>query len=368
MNTPVLIAAVSARSLATAAHKTGLPVYVLDLYDDVDTQRITLASRRVKTESDGFDAVDLLTQAQELCPPHTPLVYGAGFEHCPHLLAQLARGRHLYGNSPDVVQAVKDPRYFFSLLKRLNIPHPETQLEMPDITTNRWLVKTIGGTGGYHVHPLKQSFSIGGQPCYYQRYLEGKPHSVLFLADGKQSRVVGYNEQWINEEFASAPYLYAGAMSVDDMPFQTELTEVVALLVRETGLRGLCGMDILLNATGFHVLEINPRPPSTFELHQQKGDLFYWHLQACDGVLPEILLHPHHLRAKIILYAQRTLKIPAHPEWPAWTADHPRPNSIIQRGEPICTVFAQGKQSQLTVIKREKQLQTCLKRWQEIAV
>ncbi|EIJ42042.1 putative ATP-dependent carboligase [Beggiatoa alba B18LD] len=364
--TPLLIVAVSARALAVSAHKAGLATYVLDLFADTDTQRVALAYQQVQAQTYNFDDTDLLEQVHRLCPTNTALVYGSGFEHNPALLAKLAQGRYLYGNTPDILQFIKDPQAFFGLLHRQGIPHPETRLTPPTDTSTGWLVKHIGGTGGYHVQPLKTVITEKKSACYYQRQLAGNPHSVLFLANGKTAEIIGYNEQWINEDFASTPYLYAGAMRVDDMPFQPEITEVVNCIVKETGLKGLCGMDMILNATGFHVLEINPRPPASFELHQIKGNLFYWHLQATMGKLPTSpLAHPRYNRAKRILYALKTLNIPRYPQWSAWTADQPRPNSVIQRGEPICTIFAQGRNCKALILKREQQLQTLLKRWQE---
>lgn len=358
---PILIAALSGRALACAANKAGIPSYVADIFNDEETQASTLASTKIKTAGIGFDTEDLIKKIQQLCPPDIALTYGTGFEHCPDLLTQLAKGRRLYGNPAEVVKQVKEPQHFFPLLKKLAIPYPETQLEKPKQVSG-WLTKVIGGAGGYHIRPCCSSDKTI-QDHYYQKELVGNPHSVLFLANGKEALIIGYNELWANILFDDKPFLYEGAVSVLDMPFQAQLQEAVNALVAHTQLTGLCSMDIVLNATGFHVLEINPRPAITFELHQLQGNLFYWHLEACKGRLPKQLPHPKNPRAHAIVYAQHDLFIPAELKWPAWTADHPVAHTQIYAGQPICSVFAQGQKCQQRVQERQQQLHHFLKHW-----
>lgn len=364
LKTPLLVVALSGRALACAAHKLGIPVYVLDVFNDVDTQACAVASQRVATLNSEFDPDALLAAVQNLCPPDTPLVYGAGFESNPILLAKLAEGRELLGNTPALIEQLKDPAYFFPLLDKLHLPHPETQLTPPE-ACEEWLVKQIGGAGGQHVQVLQEcSSNADAQAWYYQRRLAGNPHSMIFLANGEQAYIIGYNEQWHDEAFSfttQTPFLYKGAMSVDDMPLQENLQQAVNAIVAATGLRGLCSMDMMLNASGFHILEINPRPTASFELHQLQGNLFYGHLQACHGILPDHLPHPKHQRAHSILYAGADVKIPDNLHWPAWTADHPAPHQQIRAGDPICTIFAQGGRSLQKVQQREQRLLFMLK-------
>jgi len=358
---PILIAALSGRALACAANKAGIPAYVVDIFNDEETQASTLACAKINTAGAGFDAEDLIQKIDRLCPPNTAFTYGTGFEHCPDLLTHLAKGRRLYGNSAEVVKQVKEPQHFFPLLKKLAIPAPETQLEKPEQVSG-WLTKIIGGAGGYHIHPCSRTEKIT-QHHYYQKELMGNPHSVLFLANGSEALIIGYNELWANILFDNKPFLYEGAVSVLDMPLQTQLQDAVSALVEHVKLVGLCSMDIVLNATGFHVLEINPRPTITFELHQLHGNLFYWHLEACKGRLPKHLPRPKNLRAHAIVYAQHDLSIPAALKWPAWTADHPIAHTRIHAGQPICTVFAQGKKCQQRVQDRQQQVRHYLKHW-----
>src|SRR4051812_29342151 len=125
----------------------------------------------------GFDADALIAAAETLAPvkasPNCGLVYGSGLESRPELLGKLARGRRLWGNRPEVLGAVKDPGYFFGMLDRLELPHPEIRSEPPREAAG-WLVKGVGGAGGGHIKALGQAPPTGADE-YYQRRVGGRP-------------------------------------------------------------------------------------------------------------------------------------------------------------------------------------------------
>lgn len=344
---PFLIAAVSGRALAASARRAGHAVVVLDFFNDLDTQAWAIRSRACAGPG-GFDARRLLQAAQALCPPElcAGLVYGAGFENRPGLLARLARGRRLYGNTPDTLALVKDPGRFFALLKRLGIPYPETRWTRPPVLEG-WLRKKAGGAGGGHVVPAGNPTRQGRGRTYYQRKIPGRSCSALFLADGREAHLVGFNEQR-TAGGVCAPYLYGGAVSHARLPARIR-DEVQALLMRlvpETGLRGLNGLDFLVDALGrIQVLEVNPRPPATLDLYDAdcRESLFDWHLRACRGELPRSpLVQRIQVRAHAIVYAPAPVRIPARWRWPAWCTDLPREGLPVPPGAPVCTVHSRG--------------------------
>src|SRR5581483_7112418 len=106
------------------------------LFGDADMRAAAEASLVVAGSLDhGFDGAALVAAADRLAPPRAPaaygLVYGAGLEDRPDLIAALCRGRRLYGNSPRTVGLAKDPRSFFTLLDRLGAPHPAISFLRP---------------------------------------------------------------------------------------------------------------------------------------------------------------------------------------------------------------------------------------------
>src|SRR5512134_1151452 len=150
---PLLIAAVTARPLAASAHRGGFAAAVLDLFADADTRALGYPCRNVcRDDALRFDTRRLLVAADELAPAGrcAGVVLGAGFEAETGLMARLAEGRRLLGNSPETVAAIKDPARFFRLLERLGVAHPETRLAPPPDSAG-WLAKRRGGAGGTHV-------------------------------------------------------------------------------------------------------------------------------------------------------------------------------------------------------------------------
>ena len=347
--TPLLVVSASGRALAQSAAKSGHKVVVLDLFNDMDLRALAKASRCVATRNGKFDARRLLAAAQMLCPPDRcgGLVYGSGFEGRPALLAQLARGRTLFGNPPDTIALLKDPARFFALLDAFDIAHPETRLD-PPADAALWLVKRKGGAGGAHVKPARPRHRAG-RHRYFQKLQAGRTLSVLFAADGREACVIGCNEQWTAGNGQYAPYRYGGAVSGIELPehvvarIATTLNHVVAA----TGLVGLNGLDFILGAAQVpQVLEINPRPTATIDLYDANfaDGLFAVHVRACSGELPRVSRIAQ-ARAHAIVYATDAMRVPDDMQWPAWCTDIPESGSFIAGGAPLCSAHAEGDTS-----------------------
>ncbi len=327
-----------------------MKVVVLDLFNDIDLRALCVASHRVATVSGKFDARRLLAAAQLLCPPQrcAGLVYGSGFEGRPGLLTQLARGRRLLGNAPETVARIKDPLRFFALLDSFAIPHPQVRLQ-PPAEVQGWLVKRAGGAGGSHVKAARPRHRARPQR-YFQKWQAGRTLSVLFIANGREARLIGCNEQWTADAAKGGRYCYGGAVSRAAVThaLQARINGFIARLVRSTGLTGLNGLDFILDAHGdAHVLEINPRPPATLELYDADAGagLLALHLRACAGELPDA---PQALRARAhaIVYAASALHVPASVRWPQWCTDLPESGSFIPAGAPVCSVHAEAHTSE----------------------
>jgi uncharacterized protein len=344
-----LIAASSGRALAASAHRAGIPVHVVDLFADRDTRRYAHTARVVGTLRNGFDPAWLIERIGQLRQSQNleGLVVGSGFEDRLELLELLSEHCRLLGNPASTVRLVKDPAYFFGLLERLGIPYPETVQQPPADHHTGWLIKRIGAMGGDHIRLLKPG-EIGKPGYYLQRYIEGRPYSVVFLADGKGARIIGYNELWQARGFEPTPFKYGGAVSLPEMDkgLVDKLTEAIRALVAAFELRGLCGLDLIVDADRrFYVLEINPRPPATFELHEGRVSLFQQHLCACRGSLPAKMpaVEIHEARAHAVLYAARPIEVKEEIDWPVWASDLPASGTSIEQGAPVCTVHARAR-------------------------
>jgi len=354
-----LVAAVTGRALAASAARGGHRVVVTDCFADRDTRAVARACRSVVGRHGlRFDRRALLAAAAQLAPPgrSAGLVYGSGFEGRVPLLARLAAGRRLFGNAPAVVAAVRDVRRFFALLDRLGIRYPETRDAAPRAPAG-WLIKQPGGAGGAHVRRAGHGRAPAG--AYYQRLEAGRSVSALFLADGRRSSLVGFNEQWAVPARPGRPFLYGGAVGGVVLPetVASDVRDRLDALVAATGLVGLNGLDFLLQGERWLALEVNPRPTATMELYDQDypRGLFDWHLRACGGELPDCVPPPRAVRAHAVVYVPGAVRMPAGFAFPRWCRDLPYPGARLAPGDPLCTVHAAARDvERATVLVRRR--------------
>ena len=120
-------------------------------------------------------------------------------------------------------------------------------------------MKKIGGCGGQHIRFVTKE-TKAEEGYYFQRIAPGTRASVLFLADGAQAKIIGFNQQ-LSTENEETLYWYAGAINRLGLSsaMQSEMASKLNKLVEATGLIGLNGMDFIVNGDDYRVLEINPQ-------------------------------------------------------------------------------------------------------------
>lgn len=342
----MLIAAVSARSLAAASARAGLVPLTVDFFADRDTQVTAAASLQfdgtMKAGIAEDDLLDKLEQLAEAAPsPPVGFLYGSGFETTPALLDAVAARWPVLGNSADTVAAVKDPAKFFPALEALGIPYPESRMERP-VELEGWLAKRVGGAGGSHVLP-----AIEAQPegLYYQRRVDGAPASLLFVGDGTAMVPLGFSEQWAAPS-ARSPFRYGGAVRPADLSANAEnrMVEAAADLVESFGLVGLGSADFLVSGDTVWLLEINPRPGATLDIFDEPDrPLISFHLDAVTRRKLPTGRGMSDAAASAVVFATLDVTVPDAFEWPDWTSDRPKRGERIAKDGPICTVMARGK-------------------------
>lgn len=343
----LLIAAVSGRALARAAADAGYVPLVADFFADADTKELAYACSKMPGPiARGFQWGSLepaLTTLEKDAPcPIVGLVYGSGFEDRTELLARIAARWPLLGNDAATVEKIKAPEHFFALFDDLAIPHPTTVMERPRRAAG-WVAKRRGGAGGSHVVPGR--LRTGAGDVYYQALVEGRTVSALFVANGRNARVLGFSEQWT----APAPgrlWRYGGAVQPAALSDTAALamTEAVERVTRACRLKGLASADFILGKNHPLLLEINPRPGATLDIFAGAANPpLALHLAAIrNGSLPRKPLRFEGASASAILYAPERLIVPRSMVWPVWAADLPKPGERIDKERPICTLLARA--------------------------
>lgn len=341
-----LVVATSGRVIAEALKASGYPVAVVDGFADMDTCAAAVVSQKVSRTSFGLDERETVEAVRRLQDEYRleGLFYDSALESAPDLLDTVAVGR-IIGNSSDILRRCKDPEVFFSVLDTKSIPYPEVCFGPVQDDCHLWLMKSSRSAGGLGITACSDEFSQD-KHAYFQRKMDGMNFSLTFLANGEKIKALGFNTLWSRASGSNMPYLYEGAINRADLTEAQQYTafDYATLLAREFNLVGLNSIDFILSNDCVCVLEINPRIPATYELYEtRQGDLIREHMDACihaklNQAQDKQLLHAH-----AIVYAPESMQVPAHFNWPLWAADRPHSEEFIQKHEPVCSVFAGGK-------------------------
>lgn len=353
----LIIAALSARAYVHAAKESGYDVIALDAFADADTRQAAMQTFKIKMNAQGVNVDDFKHIFSQINLDDVEgFLYGSLFDNCPNLLAWVAARVSIFGNTPEVMQAAKSFD-FFKLLDTLQIKHLEVSLTKP-LHSESWVSKQIGGTGGMHVRPAAQE-NVGD---YYQCKIDGLPVSMLFVADGKYAQAIGFNQQFVAPT-VDLPYRFAGAVNNIALKpnIKAAFEHAAQQLTLQLGLRGINSLDAILADDRLWILELNPRLSATFDLYE---NLLPLHVDGSAGRLPAFALPPMRSKAQLIVYAEHALVVPTNFAWPNWTADIPATNASscgvkIEKNAPICSVFAQADNAELTyvlVLERARQL------------
>lgn len=339
--------------LAQSARKAGYVPLVIDLFGDGDTREaakdvIVIDSLEPAALS---SACDRIIGRNRICG----VVYGSGLECYPQTLTLLAASFKLLGNTPDTFEKIQNKTQFFAILEQLNITFPEARFIAPD-DAGKWLIKPFAGQGGQHIRhyreptsPIRSTRPPGcklaahDQGFYWQRYVSGQPMSVLFLADGQNQRIIGFNREW------SLPGSFVFSGIVHDAEFpegQRRLIENwLQKLVPVFKLKGLNSLDFIWDGKRCRVLEINPRPSASMAIYENDytDGLLNEHLKCCRGQLSRYTPQTNKtIQAYRIVYAERDMRITGNIDWPLWCMDRPYAACIIRAGRPICSIMAAG--------------------------
>jgi len=348
----IIIVAIACRPYVEAAVACGYTVVAIDAFADVEVSNLAESCHQLEFSNGRLNMHQLMQVMGVLyLQQFVGFFYGAGFEKEPAMLSTINELLPVVGNLEQVVSRCKAPDDFFSLCEQLQVPYPKVMFSQPN-STEGWLRKEIGASGGGHVQRVDLQVSHGqkGQEdtVYYQQFQQGQPVSCLFIASKNQRQehlvqVIGFNEQLIIPSH-DVPFRYGGAVShaaISDVA-KARFEQYVNQLSQAMGLVGLNSCDAICDGDAIYVLEINPRLSATMDLYTDM-QLFEKHIAAVAGEAVEFEQDCKSSHAQQVIYAEYKVTIKDDIIWPSWVYDRPKAGSFLDEGMPVCTVVAEAE-------------------------
>jgi predicted ATP-grasp superfamily ATP-dependent carboligase len=364
----VLILGASGRAAAASARRAGLVPQVVDLFADRDTAALAL-TRRIDAAAFPSGLADLAGEA-----PPGPWIYTGGLENHPALIDRIARSRPLWGVSGRALRTVRDPFAVHEALRRAGLAGPEVRDRADGLPRDgSWLLKPRAGSGGAGVRPLDPTAEPDPLRHYLQRRVEGTSLGVLALARGGEATLLGVTRQRLGRP--DHPYAYAGSLGPWPLPAEVRrrVRRIAGVLASAFELRGLFGIDVVLQGGEPWPVEVNPRYTASAEiLELATGRAFLAdHARAFGAGVegPPGAAGRRGWVGKAILYAARPCRFPDAIAWRPeagspfeWRAiaDVPRPGEKFEPGQPVLTVFARAAEADSC----ERRLARALARWE----
>jgi predicted ATP-grasp superfamily ATP-dependent carboligase len=284
--------------------------------------------------------------------------YTSNFENYPEAVTRLSSGRRLLGNAATTLARIRNPLEVMRVLRRHGLPSPQSRNQAPDRKSlpGSWLLKPRQSGGGHGIRHWSPGLRVP-RSMYLQQWIAGTPGSISFVADGSTAVVLGFSRQLVAQaDLGAGRFRYCGSLlgtpETRLFPRQPELLqkagEMATTVTREFQLVGLNGIDFIARNGVPFPIEVNPRYSASMELIERASGLsmFEAHSRACRGELPAAPHPPRAVLGKAIVFARRNIVVGHLPHsWvKAWVADIPHLGERIERGRPICTVFAEAEQ------------------------
>ncbi|QGJ70460.1 Hypothetical protein PBC10988_21570 [Planctomycetales bacterium 10988] len=360
----ILIVGASVRAAMQSAQRAGFSPYGMDLFADQDTQ----AAGSVQAISPYPEGI--ISHSKKI--PASPWIYTGALENYPRTIAELSRSRPLLGNGPKVLRKVRDPFWLAETCREILPTVPQLALwkDHQSLTDSDWLLKPFHSAAGRMVQSLQTVLEkkernpsivkeFKEKKFYLQQRMKGETQSALYFATQGKAVLWGVTQQLSGCKFLNAKeFHYAG--SIGPLSLTKEQTQdwqaLGDHLVQKANLKGVFGLDAVVNQEGIWPLEVNPRWTASVELYERAYGIsaFLNHVHAVNDesvTVPDFKnLTPSSYWAKGILYAKQEIEIKeplaarllkhseTTPPWPC-LADLPTAGAIIPPGAPILTFF-----------------------------
>jgi len=374
----LVVLGVDTACVAKSAVELGYKTYVVDHFGDIDVRRFCSRYKATVEQKKGvscgriaerFRPDILLRNMRSLVRENKidAVLLSSGLDDSFNILQQIDELVPILGNSPEVVRGVRDRLKFFKGLRSLSVSFPRTAIvSNPDKLEDAAekigypvVIKPLKGFGGLGVEPawdqealepVSSKAAAAGEKVLVQELIHGVHASISIIVANGHVKVLTVNEQLLGlgSVFQLEPFGYCGnvvpASSSDPIFERCKL--LADKIAKCFNLVGSNGIDLVISNEGMpYVIEVNPRFQGSLECVERVlgMNLVHSHIAAClDGTLPDVQPARTRYCTRLILYAPERIVVPDLTRL-EWVRDIPFPGSIVEKGEPICSVLADGE-------------------------
>tara|TARA_B110000263_G_scaffold144298_1_gene125163 strand:- start:7998 stop:9128 length:1131 start_codon:yes stop_codon:yes gene_type:complete len=365
----LLIIGASTRAAVASARQSSWTIHAMDMFGDIDTRT---RSNFQLLNNYPTACISLLPDVQ----PDAICITGA-MENHPRVLQELSTRSTLLAPTVDQIARMRDPLDLQAVLASSSCQYPRTfasNQRLPQDKT-RWLKKPIASAAGQGIHALNDTHTSSPDPTMIiQEQISGRSISVSFLMHPARTDLLGCTEQLLgHHELQASEFQYCGSIGPLHIPpsINKKLQKLGEFLQHEYSLRGLIGVDLILDDDQLWLIEINPRYTASMELFESQFNrsMIQLHLDSFSKNPATFTRIDHAGRryGKAVLFARETTQIPNEfqPIWQAalkchqpTVADLPPIGAIVQAGHPLFTIFAHSKSTAETREKLHQQATT----------
>lgn len=357
--------------MAESAVHSNYPVIALDAFGDSDLRTFCEGYSLRRDFQCAFSAANLFQASRGL--EFDCMSYTSNLENYPSIVNNFSNNARILGNTPEVLSRVRNWPELYKTLETNGFRVPVTVYSLDEFPGNfngQWLQKPVRSGSGRLVSVWKSGQKLK-RGYLLQEFVQGLNCSASFIANGIDAVVIGMTEQLIGMPGSRSPnFMYRGNLLpvessshvVNDVLIINQIQQIATLLTREFGLAGFNGIDFILEEGKVCVLEVNPRYGASLEVIERAYGLpiYDLHYKAItQGELPNFdIRNPgkagDHFLVKTILYADRDGVAPDTSDWfSRGVRDIPYSGETIKKGQPICTLFAEGKSRQDCLVNLE---------------
>jgi predicted ATP-grasp superfamily ATP-dependent carboligase len=385
-----MLVGIDLSSLALSSKKAGYNVYTADYFGDIDLVKLSTEQHSMINQTqdqlsgkfeDCYNPLKFIEMAKQILKQDkfSGILLSSGLDDSYTVLRTLDQMCKIIGNSPETIRKVRNKENFYNELQKLNIKYPQTKIvksiveavERANEIGYPIVLKPSEGFAGSRIRKvsnqkqLEEEFkglsSQRTNEIIVQEFIEGIATSASFLSNNSSSILVSINEQLLGlkEMYQLEPFGYCGNVT----PYNTDrstfnkYSTIIEKISKNFKLVGSNGVDITLTHDNVpYVIEVNPRFQGSLGCVERAYDLnmVKMHMTACiENKIPKEINPCKGYSTRLILYTPKKI-IAANLVFEPNLSDIPVPGSIIEEGEPFCSIFTEGETREQSYVKAQK--------------